>query len=160
MATKVRWFAVACVVAGALLQYYSQSDDLQFLLGILLMAAGVLAFVMSFAVRWDSLTSSPPSATAPVLCPRGTKCVTGWDARTSECVLKSRSAAIPDWAEDRMDPTLMLDLETRGIWQLGVEYETYECPACGTDVLYLVHHGEPVEGRVKIAVRTAPGIYD
>jgi hypothetical protein len=159
--TKVRWFAIACIFGGIVLVLASPSDgDFQRLIGYMLMMAGALAAVLSIGVRWDAAGDEIPRAAFPVKCPRGPKCTTGWDAKTSECVLKETTAAIPPWAQDSVDLSIMLDLQTRGMMQLGVEFETYECPLCSTKVLFLVHHGEPIEGRSRIAVKTGPGIYD
>lgn len=148
------------MVAGALFLYSSSRDSFGFLVGVILITASILAFLLSFLVRWDLPVSSDITASPQrVLCPRGAKCGSGWERAVTACVLKEVTAAVPGWAKDVVDKNTLLNVESQ-LGQLGTEFQTFECPACGTLTLLLIHHGEPVEGRKRIAVKLGPGIFD
>lgn len=160
MAEKVRWFAAVFVVTGALFFYSSSRDSFGFLVGVILIAASALAFLLSFLVRWDLPVSSDITVSPPrVLCPRGVKCDSGWEGTVTACVQKEVTAAVPTWARGVVDQNTMLNLESQ-LGQLGTEFQTFECPVCGTLSLFLIHHGEPVDGCKLIAVKLGRGIFD
>lgn len=161
MARKARWLSVFLVLGGLLVLAYSQSEELTHLIGLLLVASGIFAFIVSFLVRWESLASSEvPRAEPLVLCPRGGQCFFGGDGTTTICERKETLHGIPEWARGSIDPDILLGVERDFLAPLDVEYVVYECPACASRVLYLVRHGDRLKGRLQLAVKLGPGIHE
>jgi hypothetical protein len=48
----------------------------------------------------------------------------------------------------------------RSFDEIFVEYESYECPVCWTQVLIVVYDGGQFHGRKQIAVKLGPGIIE
>lgn len=72
-----------------------------------------------------------------VPCPRGTSCPGSTSFIVQECNLARTTGYLPGWASEKLNAGLLSSIALSAVdAALDATYETYQCPACGAQVVF------------------------